>query len=238
MFAGTEVEEDALQVEWWSIIPFLLMLGTIAVAPLVPALAHYWEWRRVQLLVALVLGVPVAIWFLVGGDNQTVVHALVEYGQFITLLFALFVVSGGIFLAGDLRATPKVNTTFLAVGAGLASFIGTTGAAMLLIRPLLNTNQERRHRMHSVVFLIFIVANCGGLLTPLGGSPSAVDECEDLDRREHLGGDLDRCHDLARGGVVLVGHAVERGIVDGHARASCDRGAVGGFAPDDHRDIE
>lgn len=160
-----------MQVEWWSIIPFALMLGTIAVAPLVPALSHYWEWRRVQLTVALVLGVPVAIWFLVGGDGPTVVHALIEYGQFITLLFALFVVSGGIFLAGDIRATPHVNTAFLAVGAGLASFIGTTGAAMLLIRPLLNTNQERRHRMHSVVFLIFIVANCGGLLTPLGDPP-------------------------------------------------------------------
>jgi len=160
-----------VQVEWWGIIPFVLMLLTIAVAPLVPALSHHWEKHRNQLLVALALGVPVAIWFLAGGDGQTVVHALVEYGQFIALLLALFVVSGGIFLAGDIRATPRVNTTFLAVGAGLASFIGTTGAAMLLIRPLLNTNQERRHRMHSVVFLIFIVANCGGLLTPLGDPP-------------------------------------------------------------------
>lgn len=160
-----------MQIEWWGIIPFVLMLASIAIAPLVPALNHYWEWRRVQLLVALVLGVPVAIWFLLGGETEAVVHALVEYGQFITLLFALFVVSGGIFLAGDLRATPKVNTAFLAVGASIASFIGTTGAAMLLIRPLLNTNQQRQHRMHTVVFCIFIVANCGGLLTPLGDPP-------------------------------------------------------------------
>ena len=160
-----------MAVDWWGVIPFALMLLAIAVAPLVPALHHFWERPRIQLIVALVLGIPVAIWFLAGGDGLTVVHALVEYGQFISLLLALFVVSGGIFLAGDIRATPTVNTTFLAVGAVLASFIGTTGAAMLLIRPLLNTNQERRHRMHTVVFAIFIVANCGGLLTPLGDPP-------------------------------------------------------------------
>ncbi|GAA5164893.1 sodium:proton antiporter [Ornithinimicrobium tianjinense] len=160
-----------MQVQWWGMIPFVLMLGTIAVAPLVPAVAHYWEQQRVQLLVALVLGLPVAIWFLAGGELTTVVHALVEYGQFIALLLALFVVSGGIYLAGDIRATPRVNTLFLAVGAVLASFIGTTGAAMLLIRPLLNTNAQRVHRVHTVVFTIFIVANTGGLLTPLGDPP-------------------------------------------------------------------
>lgn len=160
-----------MQIEWWGIIPFVLMLLSIAIAPLVPALSHHWERQRNQLIVALALGVPVAIWFLAGGESTTVVHALVEYGQFITLLFALFVVSGGIFLAGDLRATPQVNTAFLAVGGAIASFIGTTGAAMLLIRPLLNTNKERTHRMHTVVFSIFIVANCGGLLTPLGDPP-------------------------------------------------------------------
>jgi Na+/H+ antiporter NhaD/arsenite permease-like protein len=160
-----------MQVQWWGIIPFALMLGTIAVAPLVPAVAHHWERQRVQLLVALALGLPVAIWFLAAGEVTAVTHAVVEYGQFITLLLALFVVSGGIFLAGDLRATPRVNTAFLAVGGLIASFIGTTGAAMLLIRPLLNTNVERVHRVHTVVFTIFIVANCGGLLTPLGDPP-------------------------------------------------------------------
>ena len=98
-------------------------------------------------------------------------HALVEYFQFIMLLLALYVVSGGIFLTGDIRATPRNNTIFLAVGGLIASFIGTTGAAMLLIRPLLNTNRERKHRVHTVVFTILIVANCGGLLTPLGDPP-------------------------------------------------------------------
>lgn len=160
-----------MEVQWWSILPFVAMLVTIAVAPLIPATAEAWEKQRVQLLVALVLGVPVALWFIVGGDLSAVVHALIEYGQFISLLLALFIVSGGIFLKGDITATPRNNTLFLAFGGAIASFIGTTGAAMLLIRPLLNTNHDRKFRVHTVVFTIFIVANCGGLLTPLGDPP-------------------------------------------------------------------
>ncbi|USQ79653.1 sodium:proton antiporter [Ornithinimicrobium faecis] len=160
-----------MEVQWWSILPFVAMLLCIALAPLIPATAEAWEKQRVQLLVALVLGVPVALWFIIGGDTSAVVHALIEYGQFIALLLALFVVSGGIFLKGDIEATPRNNTLFLAFGGVIASFIGTTGAAMLLIRPLLNTNHERKYRVHTVVFTIFIVANCGGLLTPLGDPP-------------------------------------------------------------------
>lgn len=160
-----------MEVQWWSILPFMVMLLTIALAPLIPATAEAWEKQRVQLLVALVLGVPVALWFIIGGDTSAVVHALIEYSQFIALLLALFVVSGGIFLKGDISATPRHNTLFLAFGGLIASFIGTTGAAMLLIRPLLNTNHERKYRVHTVVFTIFIVANCGGLLTPLGDPP-------------------------------------------------------------------
>lgn len=157
--------------QWWSVIPFVLMLAGIAVLPLIPATAHYWEKRAVQLAVSLGLGVPVALWLWLGGEHSTVIHKLWEYAQFMTLLASLFVVSGGIFLKGDIRATPRNNTIFLGVGAVLASFIGTTGAAMLLIRPLLNTNKERRHKVHTVVFLIFTVANTGGLLTPLGDPP-------------------------------------------------------------------
>ena len=160
-----------MEVQWWSILPFVLMLLCIALAPLIPATAGYWENQRVQLLVALVLGIPVALWFILGGDGSAVIHAMVEYAQFIALLLALFVVSGGIFLKGDIAATPRNNTLFLAFGGLLASFIGTTGAAMLLIRPLLNTNSERKFKVHTVVFAIFIVANCGGLLTPLGDPP-------------------------------------------------------------------
>ncbi|WP_454226171.1 sodium:proton antiporter, partial [Propioniciclava flava] len=160
-----------MQVEWWSIIPFVVLLGCIAVLPLLPATERAWESNGVKLLVALACGLPVAIWFIAAGHGGEVVHALFEYVQFIMLLLALFVVSGSIFLAGDIRATPRNNTIFLAIGGLIASFIGTTGAAMLLIRPLLNTNRERAHRVHTVVFTIFIVANCGGLLTPLGDPP-------------------------------------------------------------------
>ncbi len=160
-----------MDVAWWSIIPFALLLASIAILPLLPATEHLWERNAVKLGVALVLGLPIAVWFVAAGHGEEVVHALVEYGQFILLLLALFVVAGGIYLVGDIRATPRNNTIFLAVGGILASFIGTTGAAMLLIRPLLNTNRERTHRAHTVIFTILIVANCGGLLTPLGDPP-------------------------------------------------------------------
>lgn len=160
-----------MQLQWWSVLPFAAMLASIAVLPLVPATSHWWERQTSQLTVALVLGLPVAVWMWIVGGWQVVFASVVEYAQFISLLLALFVVSGGIFLKGDIQATPRNNTIFLAIGGILASFVGTTGAAMLLIRPLLNTNAERRYRVHTVLFTIFIVANCGGLLTPLGDPP-------------------------------------------------------------------
>lgn len=160
-----------MQLQWWSVLPFAAMLASIAVLPLIPATQRWWEKESSQLAVALVLGIPVAIWMWVAGGWQVVFASVVEYVQFICLLLALFVVSGGIFLKGDIEATPRNNTIFLAVGGVLASFVGTTGAAMLLIRPLLNTNAERRYRVHTVLFTIFVVANCGGLLTPLGDPP-------------------------------------------------------------------
>ena len=160
-----------MHLQWWSVLPFATMLACIAVLPLVPATTLWWERRTSQFAVALVLGLPVAVWMWIAGGWRVVFASIVEYGQFIALLLALFIVSGGIFLKGDIEATPRSNTVFLAIGAVLASFVGTTGAAMLLIRPLLNTNAERRYRVHTVLFAIFIVANCGGLLTPLGDPP-------------------------------------------------------------------
>ena len=156
---------------WWSILPFVLMLASIAIMPLAPQTKHMWESNKFQLGLALLLGLPVAAAVFFLDDPWRVGHAVYEYIQFIMLLFALFVVSGGIFLKGDIAATPRNNTTFLAIGGVVASFVGTTGAAMLLIRPLLNTNKQRKHKVHTVLFTIFVVANCGGLLTPLGDPP-------------------------------------------------------------------
>lgn len=156
---------------WWSLLPFAAMLACIAVLPVIGATARWWERPRHQMLVSLALGVPVLAWLTAGQGAGPLTATVVEYVQFITLLLALFVISGGIHLEGDIEATPRVNTAFLAVGGLLASVIGTTGAAMLVIRPLLATNRERTHRVHTVLFAIFVVANCGGLLTPLGDPP-------------------------------------------------------------------
>lgn len=156
---------------WWSLLPFVAMLACIAILPIAPGTGEWWEKRSSQLVVALALGVPTSIYMLAKAGTGALVETGVEYVQFIVLLLALFVISGGVHLEGDIRATPRNNTIFLAIGGLLASFIGTTGAAMLLIRPLLETNKEREHRVHTVLFTIFVVANCGGLLTPLGDPP-------------------------------------------------------------------
>lgn len=157
--------------QWWSLLPFVAMLASIALFPIIPATHKWWERNSSQLLVALVLGLPTLVFMVYMTGNEALIDVGVEYVQFIALLLSLFIISGGIHLEGDIRATPKNNTVFLAIGGALASFIGTTGAAMLLIRPLLATNEERTHRVHTVLFTIFIVANCGGVLTPLGDPP-------------------------------------------------------------------
>jgi Na+/H+ antiporter NhaD/arsenite permease-like protein len=149
--------------------PFALLLLAIAVLPL--AANHWWEHNKNKGLVAALLSVPVIWWLFASGHGHKLPHTGQEYVSFIVLLGSLFTISGGIFLEGDLRALPRVNAAFLALGALLASVVGTTGASMLLIRPLLRTNSERRHTVHTVVFFIFMVSNCGGLLTPLGDPP-------------------------------------------------------------------
>jgi len=153
------------------LVPFVLMLLAIALLPLVAA--HWWESNANKALVALTLGVPVAGYLLLQGEAgwHRVQHTLVEYVEFIVLLSSLYTISGGIALRGDLQATPVVNGCFLGLGAVLANIMGTTGASMLLIRPLLQTNAERRYVAHTVVFFIFLVSNIGGCLTPLGDPP-------------------------------------------------------------------
>lgn len=146
------------------------MLGCIAVLPLFAE--HFWEKNRNKLIVSLVLGIPTALYMLLHGASHEVVHSVVfDYIPFIILLGGLYIVSGGIFIDADVSATPRNNTLIMLIGAVLASLIGTTGAAMLLIRLLLNSNKERKHKVHTVLFFIGIVANCGGLLTPLGDPP-------------------------------------------------------------------
>lgn len=150
------------------VIPFAALLLSIAILPLV--IPHWWEHNRNRAIVAAIFGTPMAI-FLVVSDWHALLHSMLEYADFIILLGSLFVISGGIFVRGDIRATPRNNLLFLILGSILASAIGTTGAAMLLIRPLLRTNAERKNTGHIPIFFIFAVANMGGLLTPLGDPP-------------------------------------------------------------------
>jgi len=156
----------------WMLIPFAVMLLSIAVLPLIPHVGEWWEHNLHKLYVSLLLGTPVAIWLCVHGMEHELIHQMVyDYVPFILLLMALFVTTGGICIRGDLKATPLTNTIIMALGWLLASFMGTTGAAMLLIRLLLTTIQQRKYRVHTVLFFIAIVANCGGLLSPLGDPP-------------------------------------------------------------------
>jgi Na+/H+ antiporter NhaD/arsenite permease-like protein len=150
------------------VLPFVGMLLSIALLPLITP--HWWHSNRNKALVALLFGVPIALWFVVR-DAETLVHTLLEYGAFISLLGSLFVISGGIHIRGSFAGRPVTNVAFYATGAILANFIGTTGSSMLLIRPLIRANRARRHQTHVVIFFIFIVSNCAGLLTPLGDPP-------------------------------------------------------------------
>jgi Na+/H+ antiporter NhaD/arsenite permease-like protein len=160
----------------WSVIPFAGLLLCIAVLPLISATEHWWESNKNRLMVASAFGAVTLAYYWTSYGAEKVVsvleHAVIaEYIPFIVLLFSLYVISGGISLKGDLAAHPGTNTTFLAIGALIASFVGTTGASMLLIRPLLQTNCERKHVRHTVIFFIFLVSNIGGCLLPIGDPP-------------------------------------------------------------------
>ena len=149
-------------------LPFVIILLLIAIMPL--AMPHFWERNRNKALIGGLVSLPV-LYYLIIKLPEELWRTGMDYFSFIVLLASLFVISGGILLRGDLRATPLANTIFLLFGAVLANLVGTTGASMLLIRPLLKTIRKRKHTMHIPVFFIFLVSNIGGTLTPLGDPP-------------------------------------------------------------------
>ncbi|PDQ22783.1 sodium:proton antiporter [Mesorhizobium sanjuanii] len=159
---------------WWG-LPFAGLLLSIATGPLL--FHHAWEhhYGKITAFWAALVIVPLAIAFGMSSAMEAVLHALLtEYMSFIILLFALFTISGGILVAGNIHGTPLVNAGLLLIGAVLASVIGTTGASMILIRPILRANDNRPFNAHVAIFFIFLVSNIGGSLTPLGDPPLFV----------------------------------------------------------------
>lgn len=169
-WAAGAIDGGSLSV-WWG-VPFAGTLLSIAILPLLAP--HFWHhhYGKVIAVWALAFLLPFAVIHGPGAAAHGFVHAAVEeYIPFILLLTALFTCAGGIHVSGNLHGAPALNSLILAIGTVLASFMGTTGASMLLIRPLIRANDNRRHQAHVVVFFIFLVSNVGGALTPLGDPP-------------------------------------------------------------------
>lgn len=161
---------ETLNLMWG--IPFVLILLSIATGPLF--FAHTWHhhFGKITALWTLLFLVPFTFIFGINESIHIVAHAVIsEYIPFILLILALFTISGGILVWGNLHASPRLNVMMLALGTLLSSLMGTTGAAMLMIRPILKANAQRKHKTHVVIFFIFLVANIGGGLTPLGDPP-------------------------------------------------------------------
>ncbi len=155
----------------WSALPFAGMLLSIALLPLLaPAFWHRWFPAVTAAWMGLT-AIPFVVAFGARAAHELAHVAVADYLPFIVLLATLFTIGGGIHVRGSLRATPWSNAALLTTGAALASWVGTTGAAIVMIRPLLRANRARRHKAHTVVFFIFLVANIGGALTPLGDPP-------------------------------------------------------------------
>lgn len=159
------------QLPLWSVIPFVGILLSIALFPLIAPVFWHHHFPKVSAAWALLFAIPFLISFGEVAIHEIFHILIVDYVPFIILLWALFTISGGIYVKGSFTGTPKVNLIIILIGTFFASWIGTTGAAMVTIRPLLRANAKRRHRAHTVVFFIFLVANIGGSLTPLGDPP-------------------------------------------------------------------
>ena len=171
---ATQADHGTLGVELglWTLVPFVGLLLAIAILPLVAH--HWWENDRNKALVAALFALPIGAYLVLAFGAAGVANLIEkgeEYVSFILLLASLFVITGGIHVRGSLSGTPLFNTILLGLGAVIANVIGTTGASVLLIRPLLRANERRARKTHIVIFFIFVVSNCGGLLTPLGDPP-------------------------------------------------------------------
>jgi len=202
MAAETHGLPGASMTLWWA-LPFAGLLLSIATGPLL--FHHVWEnhYGKIAAGWAALAVIPMAAAFGVPVAGEAVLHALLaEYMSFIILLFALFTISGGILVAGNIHGTPLVNTGLLLVGSLLASVIGTTGAAMVMIQPMIRANDNRRFNAHVIVFFIFLVANIGGSLTPLGDPPLFIGFLRGVDffwTTVHILPDM-----LLVGGIVLA----------------------------------
>lgn len=164
-------EELGKYLPLWSIIPFAGILLSIAIFPLVAPEFWHHHFGKVSAFWGLAFAIPFIIVYKHGAIISLLDIYFLDYIPFIILLWALFTVAGGILVKGTLKGTPELNVLFLLLGTFLSSWIGTTGSAMVLIRPFIRANKHRKHKQHMIVFFIFLVANIGGSLTPLGDPP-------------------------------------------------------------------
>ena len=209
-FAAGGLDGASLGMAW--ALPFAGILLSIALLPLFAS--HAWEHHQGKIAAAwaLLVAVPLAATHGVGLTLETLAHTLLlEYLPFILLLLALFTAAGGILISGNIHGSPAMNTLLLAIGALLASVIGTTGASMVMIRPVIRANDNRRHNAHVVVFFIFLVSNLGGALTPLGDPPLFLGFLKGVDffwTTSHLAGETA----FAAGIVLAVFYLYDRWI--------------------------
>ncbi len=168
---GGQGEDLGTELPLWSVIPFVGILLSIAVFPLLAPDFWHHHFGKISAIWALIFAVPFVLAYRGPAVHEILHIYVIDYIPFIILLWALFTVAGGIHIKGSFNGTPAMNTLLIGIGTVIASWVGTTGAAMLLIRPVLRANARRRYRMHTIVFFIFLVANIGGSLTPLGDPP-------------------------------------------------------------------
>jgi Na+/H+ antiporter NhaD/arsenite permease-like protein len=178
--AHSTMDGASLSLYW--LLPFAGILGSLACFPIIAPRFWHRNYGLVALFWGFAFFVPFAVAFGAGAAFRELVHVLiVEYIPFIALIGALFAIAGGIYIGGALRGSPGLNFAIMLIGMVLGSFTGTTGAAMILIRPLIRANRDRRYKTHVIVFFIFLVCNIGGALTPLGDPPLFLGYLEGVD---------------------------------------------------------